>query len=350
MSLRSDILACLSIAGLCASACAEYDPPPEATMVLPEGGAFQQGDQIEVEFSEPVAPDTLAFRVWPNERNLENEIPEDVEPLIDRCSVGTCGDLTVNLSGDRESATLVFDGELGTPGRPLTIELLEGLADADGNDTGTFSRWDIQFRATGLVNSEPVEFDQGVYIILAQVEKPIPTVLTLISDVRVLEDGRMALAGGEGDEINGDAKNTQNPRNLVIDETSQGWAAHVTGFVSLTEDGKRLMETEPVELNLPVGPLRVEMGSVRVFADVVENPETGKDMLDGTLSFESLTLWNGDRSNVQDGGSTAMVAQFVPPELVPEGTPEVCGNLCGAVVDGYCEVPEDFPPPGFCDE
>lgn len=348
MSLHSKSL--LFVAGLTLVGCAEYDPPPEATLEQPEGGAFTQGQEIQIDFTEPVAADTLKFTIWPNERNVENEIVEGAAPLVETCGVGTCGDLTIELNDKRDRATLTMDGDLGTPGRPMVISLQPGLADDVGNDTGSVSSWDVQFRTAGQMNSEPIEFDNGVYILLAQVEKPIPAVLTLISDIIVLPDGRFATAGGEGDEINGDPKNTRNPENLIIDETDQGFTAHITGFITLTDDGKRLLETEPVQVRLPVGPLFVEMDGVRLFADIVKNPETGKDQLDGTLSFEELRLRNGDRVSEQGSGSTAMIADLVPPELVPEGTPRVCGNVCGAVVAGICEPPEDFPPAVFCEE
>lgn len=335
---------------VCCVSCEEYDPPPEANLIQPEGGAYSEGDTIEIEFTEPVVEESLRFQVWPNERDPENEIVDGTKPLVDECGADeTCGDLTIELVDGGSKAHLILEGELGTPGRPLLIELLPGLRDAAGNDTGVASTWDIQFKAATGVNTEPVEFDDGTYILVAQVNEPIPTVLTLMSHLKVLEDGRFALAGAEGDEINGDAKNTRNPENLVVDETSQGWVAHAVGYVTLAEDGKRLMETDPFDLVLPVGHLVVELEQVRVFADIVKNPDTGKDRLDGTLAFESLTLRNGDQSNNQPGGSTALIADFVPPEIEPEGIPKLCENLCGIVVEGYCEPPEDFPEPAFCE-
>lgn len=331
--------------------CAEYDPPPEATLQQPEEGAFAPGDPVNVRFSEKVQKPTVAFRVWPNERTVENEIPDGVDPLVDRCGVGeTCGDLTVKLVKGKR-AQLIFDGELGTPGRPLVIELLPGVTDETGNDTGVSRYWDLQFKTAETENTEPVEFDNGVYILLAQVEEPLPAVLTYISDIRVLEDGRFALAGAEGDEINGAPKNTRDPENLIVDSTDQGYTVFTTGRVQVTEDGKRLLETDPIELTTPAGPLDVRLSQVRLFAEITKNPDTGKDMLNGTLSFEELTLVNGENESEFDGGSTALVADFVPPDVEPDDHPEICGDLCGSVAElGLCEPPEDFPGEGFCEE
>lgn len=324
-----------------------YDPPPDATLVQPAGGAFTPGDVVQIAFSEPVKADTVNVRLWPNVRDIENEIAEGTEPIVASCGVGeTCGELSVSLSRDRKLLTLVFDGELGKPGRPYAIELLPGLSDDEGNDTFAPYMWDMQFRAVGRENTEPVEFDNGVYILVAQVDKPLPAVLTLISDVRVLESGEFVLAGAEGDEINDAPKNTTNPEDLVVDVTDQGWTAYTRGFVTITDDNKRLLESESFDVQIKVGPLLIDMTAVRLFAEIVKGP-SGKDRLDGTLSFESITLHNAGRSTTLEGTSVALVADYVPPELAPEGHPVLCENLCGAVT-GKCEPPDDFPGEQFC--
>lgn len=332
-----------------AAGCAVYDPPPEATLIQPEGGAFTEGESVRIEFSESVDPDSIRIQLWPNERDIENEIAAGTEPVVEPClATTTCGELGVALNNAGDALTLTFGEELGKPGRPYIIELLPGAADLEGNTTGASRYWDMQFKANVEENIEPIEFDDGVYIVLAQVDDPIPAVLTLISEIRVLEDGRFALAGAEGDEINGAPKNTREPENLIVDETDQGWTGYASGFVTLTEDNKRLLETDPFDLVLPVGPLEVHMDSVRLFAEIVKNPDTGMDRLDGTLSFEGLTLVNGANMSEQPGGSTALIADIVPEDVIPAGHPLLCEDLCGAVIDGLCEPPPDFPDPDFC--
>lgn len=335
----------------CSTGCTEYDPPPSATLQQPEGGAFAEGDSVILLFSEPVDADTLKIRIWPNHRDIENEIVEGTEPLVAECGADDeCGELVTDLVSGKQELRMSLGEELGKPGQPLIVELLPGLKDPEGNDTAASSFWDIQFRSGAGLNTEPVEFDNGIYILLAQVEKPLPAVLTLMSDLRVLPDGRFVLAGAEGDEINGAPRNTQDPENLVVDETNQGFTVYATGFVTLDDDGKRLLETDAFDLTLPIGPLEVSMRDVRVFAEIVKNNDTGKDRLEGTLSFSEITLINGDNENTQPGGSTALVADYVEPELAPEGLPDVCGDLCGLVELGLCAPPEDFPDPDFCAE
>ena len=349
MSWRFERYLAVATAALLTASCQQYDAPPDAALVQPEGGAFVEGETVRIEFSEPVAEDSISLVLWPNERDIENEIVDGTEPVVERCALGTCGELTVKLSRSRRALTLDFAGELGKPGRPYVIELLPGLSDDDGNTTVAPYRWDMQFKSTSTENEDPVEFDDGVYIVLAQVERPIPTVFTLITHFKVLESGEFALAGAEGDEINGAPKNTRNPEDLVVDATAMGYTLYAKGFVSLTDDGKRLLETEPFFLSLPLGPLDLEMENVRMFAEIVKNPETGIDQLDGTLSFEKLKLVNGANITEQEGDATAMIADRVPDELVPQGTPQLCGDLCGAVIDGTCEPPEEFPPSEFCE-
>lgn len=349
MSSLSDRLLVSSLLLITVAGCAEYDPPPLAELQQPEEGAFAEGDQVILKFSEPIDPATFKVRIWPNERDIENEITEGTQPFVDECGADAeCGQLTTELVDGAKELRMSLGEDLGAPGQPLIVELLSGLSDTLGNDTGSPSFWDIQFRTGAGVNSEPVEFDNGNYILLAQVEEPLPAVLTLMSDLRVLPDGRFVLAGAEGDEINGAPRNTANPENLVVDETDQGFTAYATGFVTLDDAGNRLLETEAFDVTLPIGPLEVHMKEVRVFAEIVKNADTGKDRLEGTLSFAEITLVNGDRETTQGGGSTALVADYVEPELAPEGLPDVCGDLCGLVVLGLCDPPEDFPHPDFC--
>ncbi len=350
MSWPSKHRLALLVFGLTAYGCASYDAPPVATLIQPAGGAFTEGELVRIEFSEAVNADSVRVRLWPNERDIENEIKSTTDPIVDVCNADeTCGDFAVKLGAKRRSITLSFAEDLGKPGRPYIIELLPGLSDAEGNATGAVRAWDMQFKASGKENAEPIEFDDGIYIVGAQVDDPIPAVLTLISHIRVLPSGEFVLAGAEGDEINGAPKNTHDPENLVVDVTNQGWTAYARGFVNLTDDGKRLLETDAFNVVLPVGPLEVHMDNVRLFAEIVKDPDTGKDHLDGTLAFESLTLINGQNRSVQPGGSTALIGNFIPPELIPVGHPVLCEDLCGAVI-GLCQPPDDFPGAAFCDD
>lgn len=341
------IASCSLFSLLAACANFTYEAPPEPTLIQPEGGAFQAGQPLEVEFDQPIDPDTVRVSIWQTQLDEEQQIPADASPIIEECQLteGTCGDLTIEAieeDGEVRKISLELDPMgLGTPGSPLILEILPGVMDLDGADLGRSVFYDFQFAVPeGGFNTEPVEFLDGTYIISSVVTKPIPAVLTLISDVKVLSDGRFFLAGGEGDEINGAPKTTTDPENLIVDPYETGWSAYIEGFVQLTEDGKRLLKTDPIDVLLPVDPFLINMKRMRLVAEIVKNEE-GNDQIEGTLTFEALEVTRGNRVIEYDGGAEALVGLYVPPEKAPANHPLICGDRCGAII-GLCEVPEDF--------
>ena len=323
-------------------------------MILPEVGAFDAGDPVKLDFSEPIDSSSFEVRVWQTQLDEELEIPEDAEPVVASCSLedADCDGLSITAVEDDDGiigAELAFDpAGIGRPGTPLILEVRSGLADRDGYETGVSTYYNIQFRdPNGRFNDRPVPFEDGVFIFSSIIDKPIPAVLTLISDVRVLEDGRFYMAGGEGDEINGAPKTTVDPENLIVDPTEQGWAVHIEGFVKLTEDDRRLLETDPIDIRLPNMGIDVVLEATRLNAEVIKD-EKGVDRFEGTLSFERLYVTIGGRTQVKEGGSEALVGYWVPEGKAPENYPLVCGDQCGAIV-GLCEVPDNFPPEGVCE-
>ncbi len=330
--------------------CENYNAPPDVKLQAPEGGAFAVGVPLTLNFTEKIDPATLTVSIFPDARDIEGEFPSTVVPLVKSCTLskGTCGDLTLAVAANGMSATLTFaDDGLGAAGPPMVLDIEPGLSDLDGNDTGRDIYYDFQFRTQQFVNEDPVEFDDGVYIIVGSVSEPLPAVLTLISDIKVLPSGDFRLAGAEGDPISTDfAKNTANPEELLVDESNLGWTAFVTGFIRL-ENGERFLESVPVGIDLPLGPVTLKMADVRLFGKIVKN-SAGKDRIEGTLSFSKITLVNGNRSTDYDGGAAAVSADWVSPSIAPAGHPIVCGDLCG-VVTGTCNPPADFPGEGFCE-
>ncbi len=315
----------------------------------PDGGTFVTGDPITLRFSEPIDPSTLTLRLWPSERDGEGRLVEGLAPKMGSCTADArCDGASLAVAADGRSATLALaDDELGRPDAPMILEGVEGLSDEGGTSTGTPRWFDLQFRHNRHVNEAPVPFDQGVYLIVAELQEPIPTVITLMSSIRVTADGRMALAGAEADEFGGAPKNTRDPTHLAIDTTQYGFAMFASGFVTY-DDGERFLETDPVVIELDLGALSVQIQDVRLNAKIVKNPATGEDQLDGILSFSKTTLNPGPDGFDYPAGHTAFLADRVPDEQVPVGTPEVCGELCGAVV-GICVPPESFPPADLCE-
>lgn len=350
LSSASKLLEALGICTLCTmvgTGCQEYDPPPRVSLVLPVGGAWQEGEVVELMFSEPINVGTLKMKLWADVRDIEGQLPQGATPLVADCRVGSCADATVSLSEDKQRLMLMLPKEtLGKAGPPVLLQIMEGLEDEKGNATGSSPLFTLQFRsALDCTNTEPVPFDSGTYILGGSVTKPVPAILTLISDVKVSEDGTFALAGAEGDEKPGFAKNTTNPDELFVDNTELGWTLFVKGKVCL-RDGQRLLQTEVFDVRIPIGSLTVTLRQVRLVAEIKKDA-TGKDTIDGTLSFEGVELDNGRKVSKFEGGNTPLFGAFVPPEKRPAGTPELCGNPCGVVI-GLCEPPDGFPGDVIC--
>lgn len=333
----------------------EYDPPPEPSFVQPKEGAYVAGEPLLVNFSEPIQAETLRVRLWRTQLTEEQELPEDATPVIEECDLARspCGDLTIEpVAGEDgvEQVELALNPQgVGAPGIPLILEILPGVADEAGMELGRSVFYNVQFRDPGgRFNAEPVEFTNGTYIVSSIVSDPIPAVLTLISDIVVMPDGRFYLSGGEGDEINDAPRTTIDPEDLIVDPTEQGWAAHIEGFVKNTEDGRRILETDPVDLILPSRPIGARMKQVRLNAEIIKDDQ-GHDYIDGTLSFESVTavFVSTGRESEFDGTSEALVGVYVPEGEAPEGYPRVCGDQCGVVV-GRCDPPADFPAEDVC--
>jgi hypothetical protein len=325
-----------------------YDPPPEVTIDIPPEGAFLSGDPLTLRFSEPIDPDTLAIRVWPSERDIEGELPADAEPLLDTCRLADapCGDADLTLSDDGSSAQVILArSTLGAPGLPLLLEVTRELTDQDGSSRGIPEWFDVQFSPRRQPNTEPVAFDDGVYVIVAEIDDPVPAIITLITDIRVIPDGSLALAAAEGDPIGDAAKNTRDPAELQIDTTANGFGLHAWGFVQ-QEDGERYIDTDPIDVSLSLG-VTLVIRDVRITGTIIHDDVQGSDGIDGTVSFSGITLNPGDGESNYAAGNTSFTAERSPDDLVPEGTPEVCGDLCGAIT-AQCEPPFDFPGDSMC--
>lgn len=353
-------VAAVALLAFVASGC-EYQPPPEGGVVAPETGTFFAGDPIELAFTTPIKPESLAVRVWPDVRDIENELPDDAVPLLDRCTLAASpceGGVELTLSDDRMSATLILPVEgLGKPDVPLLVEILEGLVDDEGATSGRGFLFDVQFKPADARcfvpitdedgNVPPFDFTAGHYLIVGTTTEPLPTVLTLLTHIAVLPDGRMAITGAEGDEISSEfPRNTRNPEELMVDTTDQGFVIFATGLVRAA-NGEIFFETCPFEVNLRVGPIVVILAETRITGKIVKD-DRGFDFISGTLSFAGVTLDTGSLVTEYEAGSTTFTGDYIPPDVVPEGTPHVCDAPCGAV-EQQCTPPEPFPPlPEFC--
>jgi hypothetical protein len=253
------------------------------------------------------------------------------------------------LDEDASAALLVLNPEgIGRPDVPLLLEVLAGAQSTEnGTDIGQTHFFDFQFKPAEVVH-DPVPFEQGTYLFVSVFDEPIRNVITLMSDVRTNDRGVFWILGAESDEIEGAAQNTRDPAELFIDTEDSGFVAFAEGTIRENEIGERFVETERFAINLTIGPLLIEILGLRFTGIIVKNDETGRDQIQGTLSFENVQLTaDGGDPFLYDSGTTTFIADQVPDELIAPGTPEMCESPCGSV-PSQCDPPPPWPPPGFC--
>lgn len=344
----------LAVLGVALAAC-EFDAPPEPSLDLPDGGVYRAGEALRLSFSEPIAPDSLAVRVWGAVRDIEGEIPAAATPLLGACRAASpCGASSLGVAPDGLTATLALDPDgVGGTGAPLLLEVLAGLEDVGGQTTRSARWFDFQVlpieAPDGPPAAEPIPFEDGIYVLVGSLHQPLPAVMTYVSHIVALDDGRIAIAGAEGDEIAGAAKNTTDPRELFVDRTTEGYTVHAWGRLR-REGEERFFSSEPFAIEIVTNGIRVGLEAVRIHAKVVTEttPDGTHDHLVGTFAFEGATLTVGANEFRYDGGTTGLVGVWVPPGTAEAGAPDLCSDLCGAVELGRCEPPDDFPPGDFC--
>lgn len=342
----------LTASALFLGGCEEYDPPPEANLVRSGTGAYTIGEPLAMEFSSAIETDTFEIKIWPTARGMRRVPQPDVEPLLGPCSqTSGCDGLTIEVDNDGNLASLAFDNTLAGPGANFIIEVLPGLRDRRGNVTGTSYLYTIRFRATAGDPNANIQFDNGTFILGGAVNYPMRAVLTLVTDIRILPDGRFAMVGARGLVEEGESDTTRNPEVITVDDSPNGWTLFALGLVVENNAGERFLETESFNVAIPVlgGSLFLELNDVRLFADLVED-DRGYDFVNGTLTYEEIVIINSSNGNrtAYPGDSAELLGDFVVSESVPAGTPDMCDAICGAVI-GICDIPANFPGEGFCD-
>ena len=330
-----------------------YEPPPEVVLVPPETGVFFEGDPVLLEFSQPIDPASLSITVWPDNRTIELELEEGTVPRMRACTVSTspCGTTSMVVADDGMSATLTMDpDDLGEPDVPLILEVESGLTSAvNGADTGTGLFFDFQFKPLEPT-AEPIPFQDGNYTILAVIEEPVPTIMNLLAHLVLSDDptqNRVAVAGAEADIVDDKPANTNVPEDLYVDVTDQGFVIFALASLRLSPEGERFFETDPFELELSLGPIVATVINTRLTGKVTTDPETGDDRIDGTMSYDEISIDAGNGPFSYPAGTTIFEAVYAAPERMPEGTPDICTDLCGAATS-QCFPPEGFPGAGFC--
>lgn len=323
-----------------------YDPPPEADITQ---RVIFEGEPLLVSFSEPIDPSTLVIRIWQSsERNREGEFDSADTPRLDRCALAEspCGTTVVALDDQGVELVVTFDPEdLGQPDVPWVLEILPGLADLDGNTTGVSLFFD--FYITPNPGGESSTMESGVYLLVADVEYPLPCVVIMYIDIQVRDDGETAITCTKGIAIEGAPRNTLNPEEIEVDMSVDGFIEFVTGRVREV-DGDRFLETDPFDMLVTVGPISVSLFDTVLNAILVDDTETGHEVMEGAMSFSGLEISTGMSETNYPAGSESFETVFVEDAFIPSEAGRTCGSQCGELTIGRCEPPEDFPDDGYC--
>ncbi len=336
----------LSIA-LTLAACANYDPPPEIGLPLPDAGIYQVGDALTITFSEPVDASTLAIRIWratPEDLTLEDEFVAGLEPLQGTCRPSeSCAEAKLELAEDRMSATLTMTGDAFTKVKvPFRLEVLAGLKDDAGRESKAPRFFDFQF-APASISTEPIEFTNGRYLLIALITDPVKVPFNMYAEIKVRDDGTFRMLGAKGINIDGAPKNTKEPAEVQLDVTENGFGVFITGTVSAS-DGEVFLQSEPKDLEFVFSGLPVSLNALRFNGTVVTHPDTGADRIEGTISYSGVTI----PGVTTDPGNTSFVADLLATEHTPEALPSMCGDLCGGITN-ECDPPEGYPGEGWCE-
>ncbi len=343
---------CVAAAAVClfAGGCEEYETPPEVTLVVPPTGTFFVGDPIALQFSMPVDVDTLAIRVWADDRDLENELRSG-SPLLDGCTAapGSCGANSLTVDGSGTSATFVADpATLGRPDVPLLLEVVPGLRGRNGAVRRYRELFDFQFKPTE-VDETPVAFNEGAHTLVAILDEPLPVIINLLCDFDRGPGNAVAVLGAEGVPVDGAPEQTGEPSELRLETGERGYVIFADVALRLAPDGTRFFESEPFTIALRFGSIRARIGGTRLTGVVSDDPDTGRQRIDGTMSFETFGIdVDGQAPFDYPPGSTTFVARWYERDEMPPGSPTICGSLCGDVPQ-QCDPPEGFPGEGFCE-
>ncbi len=339
-----------------------YDPPPVVDLPLPSQGLFELGQPLVITFSEPVRPESIHVRVWParpEDKTVEDEFLPGVEPVIQDCSISTdCQNAELTLLDDRMSAELVLsDTRFSEAKFPWTLEVTAGLSDDAGRKTGASYWFDFQFSppipdGTDLVDGGErveVEWDDGLYLLHAQIEDPFKVPLNMALDVRANTTGSFILGGVKLTAVDGAPKNTTTLSELEVDVSDQGFGVFTSGAITI--DGEsRFLATEPFDVDIAISAIKIQLSGMRLTGAVVAHPETGEDRVEGTLTFSGLSLDFGSGDPVTyDGDNTDFFMARIPSEQIPPGAGALCDEPCGAVTS-QCEPPSEFPVDDYCND
>lgn len=182
------VLAAAAVLG----ACETYVAPPKAEIRgVHEGILDDVRAPVEVTFSKPVDPATLAVKITPLDTDIEGMLPDEQTPArpLSILFQHDPGAASVDLGGESEldpGGTLLRIRHRGTfpSGRRLVLLLEPGLADLDGHRVEYRQKLAFGFPVR-CADRAVTGFGSGKYFFVLDVERPIRVQIRLWGDIIV---------------------------------------------------------------------------------------------------------------------------------------------------------------------
>lgn len=352
-----------------------YDPPPEVTLQPPASQHFVVGELLVLEFSEPVCKRSLEMIIWPGQKDLytvEGELKPDVEPVLGSCKAtdevcGKKGGVKLTLTENNRKAEIKIAGGAVPLGEPLVLEINGELADLKCHKKGVSTSFDFQIVAGGwdpcadivegtgleedVVITEPLGVVEGGHLFFAQFEEPIKLPQQFWCDVQVNQmTGRFTILMTDADPIKGAPSTTNLPEELNIDTGDEGFMFTVVGDIRPDMCQGLLFEGEPFTLALSLGPITFEIREAVVAGSIVEDPETGLAVWDGTMAVKELYYSAGTIEETYPADQANFQMTQLTTEQIPKDMPVVCEPDPCKKVGGNCDLLDEWPPPAVCEQ
>ena len=357
------------LAAICVfAACEPFDPAPEGNLVLPVGGKWYTDSLIEVEFTEPVVPESIQVTIWPRVLDREGDLAPGVEPLVAACRLGPdaqaqCGVFGLALSVDRQLLSVDQGGAFeGLEGKPYILELAPGLSDDAGRRRRVRSWFDFQVSRRGCLE-EPVDLQlqSGIIGLVSDLSDVIAgAYLRLYVDIGV--DPENGIGYGTGlmaRLVSGTPPNSTDPTTFYPVWDEEGWVIHFNVCLSPLPDGPGYdfrTDVFDLDISLLAGAIKVHLADLQMIATIV--PGVGpdeRDTFDGFMDASSGTIDSGGDPMEVSALGAALVGYGLFPDEVPDGTPRICDpDPCWRLHQegGGCQFPyvgAEYTPPAFCE-
>jgi hypothetical protein len=356
------LLLCASLSGV---ACEAYDPPPEASLVFPEGEMWFRDSLIQVAFTEAVEPDSVRFSIWPHDLDLEEELVPGAQPIASGCTIEGCEEesnegtlVQVSLSEDARVLS-IEQGDLFKcrEAQPFFIRIEAGLADTKGRARTVATDLTFQVNPRPQGGAISLDLDSGVVAMVADFGDIVPGVnLRLYFDMEVDEtNGDVVIVATVGALASPDLpNNTVDPDGLVPLYGPAGWTVMFTGMVYEKDCGEVYFETDTTDLHITVSQfIYVHLNGLGLEATI--RPGAG---LDGRIHFDGyMHIEEGyfgldlNDLGALDVGGAAWEGNALRDGEVPAKLPRVCSdNPCAVQTEegGDCQLLDPWIQPASC--